>query len=210
MARNKGDVIAQRKELFPDTRDQLLVITAGEISAADRTLEEHISDPGDLLWLIEEYDMTRCVPRTVDHMEFLLANSHYISLLQPTVRKKRISRGKTRHLAGLREPLQPELVFAVRALNWHLQLPAQNIRCGTVVQMGVRENNFFDAGIHLLDSGQDALYISTGIHYCRPAGILTFDDGTVLLVGSYRNDRTLDGHKSRLISRSDLMTVPPA
>ena len=74
MARNKGDVIAQREELFPDTRDQLLVITAGEISAADRTLEEHISDPGDLLWLIEEYDMTRCVPRTVDHMEFLLAN----------------------------------------------------------------------------------------------------------------------------------------
>lgn len=80
MTRNKRDVITQRKQFFANTLDQVLVISAGKVSAAYRSLKEYIPYPSDFLWFIEKYDMARCVPRAVNDPECLVPDSDHIIL----------------------------------------------------------------------------------------------------------------------------------
>ena len=136
--------------------------------------------------------MARCVPRAVNDPECLVPDSDHIILHQPTIRKKGIGRGKARHLAGLR----PELIIFVGPFDWHLQLLPENVGSGAMVKVCMRENNFFHAGIHFFYSRQNALNLTTRVHYRGLTCLLTFDDGAVLLVRRYRSDRTLDGHNT--------------
>jgi hypothetical protein len=134
-------------------------------------------------------------PWTVDDLQFLLTNRYRIALLQPTIRDKYLGWRKTRHLAGLRQFLQPEIIFTVRPLNRYAQLLAQHIGGGAVVHVGVCEDNFFHSGLHLFNCRQNALDIAAGINDGRTAGVLTFDDRAVLLVGRDGDDGALDGHR---------------
>ena len=196
MAWNKGDVITQREQFFANTGDQILVISTGKVGATYRPLKEYIPYPGDFLWFIEKYNMARCVPRAVNDSECLVPNSDHIILHQPTIRKEGIGRGKARHLTGLRQTLKPELIIFVGPFDWHLQLLPENVGSGAMVQVCMREDNFFHAGIHFFYSGQNALNLTTRVHYRGPTCLHTCDDGAVLLVRRYRNDCTLDGHKT--------------
>ncbi len=56
------------------------------------------------------------------------------------------------------------------------------------------EDDLFHGRVHLFHGGQDALDISARIDDGGLAGGFTFDNGTVLLVGRYRHDGTLNGH----------------
>ena len=70
-----------------------------------------------------------------------------------------------------------------------------------MIHMGVRKNDFFHAGLHLFDCGQNTLNIATGIDDGRASAGLTFDNRTVLLIGSDRDDSALYRHNWVTISR---------
>ena len=64
-----------------------------------------------------------------------------------------------------------------------------------MIQVGVSQDDFFHASLHLLNRRQNAFHITAGIHNGRLACSLTFDNGTILLVGCDWNDGTLNSHK---------------
>ena len=149
---------------------------------------------------MHKHHVARCVSRTVDNVQHLLADGHGITLLQPAVGGKDLCRRKAGHLAGLGQLLQPEIIFPVRPLNRYIQLLAQYIRGRTVVHVGVGENYFLDTGLHLLDRCQNTLNIPARIDDGGARRGLTFNNGTVLLIGRHRDDSTLNGHRQVLIS----------
>src|SRR3546814_3195983 len=65
----KDGVVAQGPEFLSDRREELLVIAAREVGAADRALEQYVADDRELRWLVVKDDMPRRVPRTVDRSE---------------------------------------------------------------------------------------------------------------------------------------------
>ena len=62
MARDEVRVAAHRPESLRDGIEQLLGIAAGEIGAADRTLEQHVADQRQLRFGVVEDDVAGGVP----------------------------------------------------------------------------------------------------------------------------------------------------
>ena len=77
-----------------------------------------------------------------------------------------------------------------------------------MIHMRVREDDFFHAGLHLLDRSQNTLDIAAGIDDRGTGSDFTFDNGAVLLIGGDRDDSTLDRHKQVLLSLNGLQAVP--
>src|SRR3546814_20753463 len=72
-----------------DRREELLVIAAREVGAADRALEQYVADDRELRWLVVKDDMPRRVPRTVEDVEGQRADRHRVTVVQPAVRRER-------------------------------------------------------------------------------------------------------------------------
>src|SRR3546814_11031743 len=79
----KDGVVAQGPEFLSDRREELLVIAAREVGAADRALEQYVADDRELRWLVVKDDMPRRVPRTVDDVEGQRADRHRVAGVQP-------------------------------------------------------------------------------------------------------------------------------
>ena len=65
------------------------MIAARKISTADRALEKHISYPGQLLALVQEYHVARRVARAMEDLEGLLSDCDRIPIFQPAIRQQR-------------------------------------------------------------------------------------------------------------------------
>ena len=89
MAGHEGDVIAKRPEPPDDRTQQLLMIAPGQVASADRALEQHIADKGEIVGSAEKNDMARRMAGAVAHFHLDIADRDLIAVLEPTVRRKR-------------------------------------------------------------------------------------------------------------------------
>src|SRR3546814_14266317 len=99
----KDGVVAQGPEFLSDRREELLVIAAREVGAADRALEQYVADDRELRWLVVKDDMPRRVPRTVDDAEGQRADRHRVAVVHPALRLARLA-DYTQASAGLALP----------------------------------------------------------------------------------------------------------
>src|SRR3546814_11821510 len=86
VAGQKDGVVAQGPEFLSDRREELLVIAAREVGAADRALEQYVADDRELRWLVVKDDLPRRVPRTVDDVEGTRADRPRVAVVQQAVR----------------------------------------------------------------------------------------------------------------------------
>src|SRR3546814_20754826 len=75
-------VAAERPQLPRDRIEQLPVVAARKVRAADRTLEQHVADDRQLRRRVVEDDMARRVTRTMDDIEGQVADRHRIAVVQ--------------------------------------------------------------------------------------------------------------------------------
>ncbi len=101
MAGDERDVIPQREQLVADRTHQVCVVAAWKVGAADRSLEQHVSHPGQALALVQEYHVPRCMARTVEDLQGLFTHADRIPLFQPAIRDKRRRLGHARHATPL-------------------------------------------------------------------------------------------------------------
>lgn len=86
MPAQEADIVPQRQQLFLDHADQGLVIAAGKIGTSNRAVEKHIADMRKTRRAIEEDDVSRRMPRTMQHLEAVVTERHRLTLGQETVR----------------------------------------------------------------------------------------------------------------------------
>src|SRR3546814_18414436 len=82
----KDGVVAQGPEFLSDRREELLLIAAREVGAADRALEQYVADDRELRWLVVKDDMPRRVPRTVDDVEGPPPDTPRADVVPPAIR----------------------------------------------------------------------------------------------------------------------------
>ena len=73
VAGHERSVVAHRPQALGDRSDQLLLVAAGEVPAADRALEQHVADRREVRLRVMEYDMAGRVAGAVGDVEGQLA-----------------------------------------------------------------------------------------------------------------------------------------
>ena len=81
VSRHKGGVVAHRPQTRGDRADQLLLIAAREIPAADRALEQDVADQRELGWRMVEDDMAGGVAGTVANVEGEVADGRLVAVV---------------------------------------------------------------------------------------------------------------------------------
>ena len=121
MARDELNVIPQWKQLFTNRVYQCVMVTHWEVGSTNRTRENHIPHPGQLLGLGKEHDVSRRMTRAVNNLEHGVTHRHGLTVLEPAVGLKSIRMGKVGHLAPLGQLVDPEAVALFRTFNRHTQ-----------------------------------------------------------------------------------------
>lgn len=66
--------VGQRKELFADTVNELLMASAGEVGAADASLEEDVAGDEESVFSVVEHDAAGGVAGNVEYFQFAVAD----------------------------------------------------------------------------------------------------------------------------------------
>jgi drug/metabolite transporter (DMT)-like permease len=84
----KGDVIAEGKELLPDGGNERAVIAPGEVGAPDRAAKDHIADDREARGRVIEDDMARRVAGAVNDVETDPPDGDGVAVGEPAIRDK--------------------------------------------------------------------------------------------------------------------------
>ena len=150
MARNEGDVLAQRPELLRDRIDQLLVIAQREVGAPDAAGEQHVADHRELARPVDEDDVAWRVARAMEHVERQLADRHRVAIGQPTIGFEHAAVDPEAR-AVIIQPADPEPVRLVRALDRQAQLLGELAGLAAMVDMTVRYQDLLELDARLGD-----------------------------------------------------------
>ena len=192
VAGNEGDIVAQRPELEVNRRDQGVEIAARKIRPPDRPLEEHIAGKQYAARLIEKDDMAGRMAGAVKHLQRGVAHRHGVAVLQPAIRRHRPHAAKTVGARLRRQPVEQKSVLALRPFDRHAEPFSQLRRAAGMVDMPVRQQDFFRRHAQLLNGRDDARNFAARIDNRRLAGFLAPENGAVLLKRRHGNDLIFD------------------
>ena len=99
-------VVAQGKELVADRVDQRRVVAARKVGAADRALEQHVADEGQLCFRLVEHHVAGRVAGTVQHGETQRTDFDRVAVFQPPVGHEGLDGRKTEHGRLLRQLME--------------------------------------------------------------------------------------------------------
>ena len=186
MAGRERDVIAQRQQLARDRVDQVGVVAAWEIRAADAACEQHVTHEGMACTGIEEDHMAWRVPRAVQHLQRVLAEGDGVAILEPLRRREGLGLRKAEHLALLRQGIDPELIPRVRADDGHAMRARQRAGGAGVIDVRVREPQGLEREAALLDGLEQCGDVTARVDQGGFVGLVAPDQGAVLGEGCYR------------------------
>ena len=181
MTRHEGDIVSERPELLADRANQIGMIAARKIGAADRARKQHISNQRDAMRAAKEDHMARRMPRAVINLERLIAELNRVAVLQPAVRFERLRcrEAETRALGG--QLIDPETLVGMRAVDRDAVVRGQGFRAGAMIDVTVREENLFDRYVLPLDLILDDLEIAAWIDNGGASRRLANEQRAVLL-----------------------------
>ena len=188
MARYKRDIVAKGPQSVLNGIQQGLVITTGEIRAADGSLEQHIPDHRQAIVGIKENYMSRRMPRAMQHIKSDVSNGDLVVLFKPTIRHEGTPPGQP-ELTGLFGDIgDQEIIIPMRSFNRALELFSQCRGTACVVKMAMGNQDFFDGDTVLFNGIEDSVDIPTGINDRAPHGLGAPQYGTVLRKCGNRNN----------------------
>ena len=162
MPRHEHSRVAERPEPPGDRVDQVLMVAHREVGAADRALEQHVADTGELRFGMVEHDMARRVAGAVIDVEGQLPHGHLVAVRQPA---RRLEHRAADAIGApvLVEPGDPEPVRLVRPLQRHAQLLGELARRAAMIDMAVRHQDLLDGHALLPRGGAQLLQVAAGI-----------------------------------------------
>ena len=116
MSRYECDIVTQGPELCDDGFDKGVMIAAWEIRPADGALEKHVTDSGELRWIVEENYMSRRMPRAVAHGERLLSDGDCVVAVEPAVGREGAGVDAI-FFSRFFNLINPKLIFRMRPLD---------------------------------------------------------------------------------------------
>src|ERR1700730_4337185 len=188
MAADETDVVAERQQLVLDRLDQRVVVAAGNIAAADRTVEQHVADMGKAHFPAEIYDAARRMAGAMQDVEAQLADRDPVALMKPAVRRKIAHACHAKPRAAHHYIVEQEFVGHVRAFDRHLERVAQLGGAADMIDMAVGQPDLLHSDVRLLDRGLNFRNVAAGVdHHGFPGGLAP-DQGAVLLEQRHRDD----------------------
>lgn len=188
MAGHEADIIAQREELVADRTNQLLVIAAGEIRTAYRLLKEYIPDPRHLRGRMVKANVPRRMSRAMDNRQRVIGYRDRITIIQPTIRLKRLDIGKAKLFRLNRHSLNPESIFLLRPFNRDIQAPRQFRSPASMIDMAMGDQYLFDLNAALINLCHQSVKVAAGVNHCAAHGGFIPEQTTVLGIRGYGND----------------------
>lgn len=165
MPRDEAHIIAQWKELSANRVNQLLVISFREIRPADGLLEKHIADQSQTGWGMVETDMARRVAGTVNYIKPFAADGDCVPVVQPAVRFKSLNMRKAKLLGLMGHALDPEGILFLGAFYRHRSASGQFGGCTRMIDMAMRDQDFFENNTSPIQLGLNTFDIATGVHH---------------------------------------------
>ena len=192
VARYEAHIVAERKELLADRRDQRTMVAARKIAAPDRALEQHIADKGEAGGRIVEHDVPGRVAGTVQHVETDRTDLDAVAVLEPAVRRERLRRRKTEQLGLLGQAVEPERLVALRADDRYTEPVAQFERGADVIQMAVGQEHARERELAPRDLVEQALGVAARIDQ-RGDAVGVPNQRAVLLIRRHGEDGKFHG-----------------
>lgn len=165
------------------------MIAAWKIGPPDRSLEQYVSDERKLGRLVKKNDMTRCVARTVDDVEYQLAYRYLIAVMQPAVWGEWPAGDA---IFAVTELVDPELVILLRPLDRYAQFFREDARAAAMVDMAMGDEQLFDRHALFGGSALEHVEIAARIYERAAHCFRTPQQGAVLLERRHREDNGLD------------------
>ena len=135
----------------------MLLITAGEVPAADRALEQHVADQSELGLGMVEDDVAGRVAGAMADIEGQVADRDLIAVDQIAIGFERAAVDAV-FLAILLEPVDPEQIVLVRAFDRHAEFLGEHAGLAAMVDMAVGHQDFFDGHASLLRGTRQQLH----------------------------------------------------
>src|SRR5690349_18679158 len=162
VAGNERGLVAHRPEPLRDRFDELLLIAAREVPAADGTLEQHVADQRQVRFRVMEHDVAWRVARAMADIEGEFPNGDLIAVLQPARRLERSARDAILP-AVLAKAVDPEAVVLVGALDFDAELLGEDACASAMIDMTVRQQDLLDRDAGLLRRSFQAREVAAGI-----------------------------------------------
>ncbi len=196
MPGNEHRVIAHGPELAGDAVEQLLMIAAGKIGAADRPGEQHIAHPATPRLGLVEHHMARRVARAMPHGEGQRTELQGVAIGQPAVGRERLGGRKAEPLRLLRQGVDPELIARMRADDGHARALRYFRRGARVVDVRVSQPDRAQRHAGLDHRLQQTIHLAAGIGENRLLrGVIPHETGVLGKGGDRENAVTEHGLK---------------
>ncbi len=120
-----------------DRIDQLLPVSARQVAAPDRALEQNVADERDLGTFVKEHDVPRRMPGTVPHAELDIADPDRVAVFEPARRQTILGVAETRAARVAAKILQQEQIVLVRPLDRHTERAREPGCAAGMIEMAV-------------------------------------------------------------------------
>ena len=192
MAGNEHRLIAHGPQALADAAEQLLVVALRKIGAANAAGEQHIAHKHPLRGRAVKHHMAWRVARAVAHGQGAVPNRDRVAIGQPTRGREVLRERKTKHLALLRQAVDPKLITGVRPHDGQTQAAGQLTHATGVVDVRVREPNGLERHTQSRHLGQQHVQITTGVDDRGVHGFVAPHDGAVLRKGGDGDGEVLE------------------
>ena len=205
MAGHELHVIAERPEFVGYRADQVFVVAAREVCAADRALEQYVADEGDLCICVVDHDVARRVTRRVDDAELHAFQFQLVAIFEIAVGGDVLQTGQAVLHGRAFDLVEPELVVLVRADDGHAETFAKLVGSAGVIEVAVGEPHLLQRQAEMLERADECVDVAAGINQHGVLGLCVPDQGAVLLQRRHRDDADLQvgfgacvGHAPRM------------
>ena len=181
MPRDEADIVAEREEFLSNRIDELLVISAWEVGPSDGAPKEYVADLRQTILDVDEHHVSGGMPRTMQHLQLLLAHADGIALLQPLIGLEISDRRKTECLTLGRQGLNQKRIVGMWTDDWQPKPPGEIGARAHMIQMTMGQEDAVGLKVQLGDQREDAFRFAAGIDDGGTPGALTPEQGAVLL-----------------------------
>ena len=165
------------------------MIAPREIGASDRSFKQNVPNNRQSARRMKKHDMPRRMPWAMNHLKVEITDLYPIPIDQPTVRRKGVEGGESKHSTLSRQLIDPECVVPMRSLNRDAMTARVFSRLPAVVNMSMRQHDLDQSATRLRQRLVNRVQIATRVDRGSLTGATTHDDRTVLGERRYGNDR---------------------
>src|SRR5690606_23453761 len=200
-------LVAERQQLLLDRADQRVVISARKVGTSDRSLEQDITDMGELCVPVVVDHVPRRMAGTMQNLEIMPGERDNLTFVEVAVRGAVPHAGNAIVGCGQLDIVQKNAVRLMRAHYVDAQLFLELHCAACMVDMPMRYPDRFDLDSVFLDRCHDLIDITTRINDHTLLRLVIKQDGTVLLERGDRNDARAKLAHLHLLFSPDLEQV---